>query len=94
MFTNGLRRFAMATSARRVFMIALAMLAFSACDDTAGGIADDETLTVVPPGKMDDFYSSSAQEYYIEGIVPITLDATGRTPATRTRSLRRRAWRP
>lgn len=75
MYTNGLRRLSAGKMARLIFTIALASLAFSACDNSGATVGDDETLTVVPPGKMDDFYSSSAQEYYIEGVVPISLDA-------------------
>ncbi len=56
--------------------LALAALPLFACDDAATAPQDDEIATVVPAGKADDFYSRSAQEYYVEGRTTITLDAS------------------
>lgn len=37
---------------------------------------DDEIGTVIPAGKADDFFSQSAQEYYVETTVKVELDAS------------------
>ncbi|PIE18598.1 MAG: hypothetical protein CSA66_04375 [Proteobacteria bacterium] len=68
------RRFKTPALAVAVAVAALPLLV--ACDDGAGdGETADEIASVVAPGKADDFYSVSAQEYYVEGSTTITLDA-------------------
>ena len=56
------------------WLLTLAALLISACADGGGDPADDE-LFIVPDGKYDDFLASTAQEYAVEGVVPIHLDA-------------------
>ncbi len=59
---------------RSLLLIALALLVpFSGC--AVGSTPADEGLRVVDQGKEDDFYSTNAQEYTVEGDTTVTLEA-------------------
>ena len=60
----------MSTYLKRIFFIVLGALALSACVEATSAV---EELTVVPPGKADNFLSASAQEYIITGTYILTL---------------------
>jgi hypothetical protein len=50
----------------------------AACDDgsaTSSAPADDGVLQVVPPGKEDNFYSTSAQEYLLSGTTRVQIES-------------------
>ena len=52
----------------------MALLCTAACGGESGS-AEDEA-TVVPPGKADNFFSLSAQEYMVEGTTWVELEAS------------------
>ncbi len=52
-----------------------ALLWSTACNETNPNAADDEAF-VVPPGKADNFFSLSAQEYYVQGDYYVELSST------------------
>jgi len=53
----------------------LALVATAACDDGLDGAEDPEDSVFVDDGKADDFFSTSAQEYLLEGTSTVVLDA-------------------
>ncbi|MGM0575945.1 MAG: lamin tail domain-containing protein [Myxococcota bacterium] len=65
---------------RLLLPVLLLGLAAPACDqggtNDPEGASDEAVGSVVPPGKADNFYSASAQEYVVEGRTTITLGSS------------------
>ncbi len=56
-------------------MIRAASLLALACLSGCGAPAPGDDLVVVADGKEDNYFSPSAREYFVDGVVPIVLDA-------------------
>lgn len=71
------------------WVLLLAPLALAACAGAEESVYDDEDEIVVPEGKEDNFFSTSASEYWVSGPVTIQLDAADAalTGTTKTRRL-------
>ncbi len=56
-------------------LLLAALTAWSAPACNQGTNTEEENF-IVPPGKADDFYSMSAQEYVVEGVSTVTLESS------------------
>ena len=81
--------------------LALPILLCAACDGQGGPVEPeptpagaDERLTVVTPGKEDNFLSTSAQEYMLTGSTTLTLEAEWATRTPEERLARAQALVP
>ncbi len=55
-----------------VMLVAFSPMIFIGCDDGSG--ATEEENVIVPPGKADDFFSMTAQEYVLTGDSTVVLE--------------------
>jgi len=59
---------------KKWFMLALGLLAFSGCSSDTDAPAEEMPSFLGPNDKADNFFSETAQEYYVRGTAQLTLE--------------------